>query len=169
MNPPVGAIIRPMLGSDVSAMLVVQAQCYEPAMNEPAEVLLARHDACPDTAWVALDAQGQVAAYLVAYRSCLGKPTPLGHAFEHAPDADVLYLHDLAIGVVLRGQGVAQQLVSHARAQARTMGLRGLALVSVNDTVGFWQRMGFAVAQPAATSEPMLNTYPGTARYMISL
>jgi GNAT superfamily N-acetyltransferase len=169
MNPPVGAIIRPMLGSDVPAMLGVQAQCYESAMNEPAEVLLARHEACPDTAWVALDAHGQVAAYLVAYRSRLGKPTPLGHAFEHALDADVLYLHDLAMGFALRGQGVAQQLVSHARAQARTMGLRGLALVSVNDTVGFWQCMGFEIAQADAISELALNTYPGNARYMTSL
>ncbi len=169
MSPPVGGTIRPMLGSDVPAMLGVQAQCYEPDMNESAEVLLARFQSCPDTAWVALDAQGQVAAYLVAYRSCLGKPTPLGHAFEHAPAADVLYLHDLAMGEALRGQGVAQRLVAHARAQAGVMGLRGLALVSVNDTVGFWQRMGFAVAQPATMFEPMLNTYPGHARYMISL
>jgi ribosomal protein S18 acetylase RimI-like enzyme len=169
MSPPVGATIRPMLGSDVPAMLEVQAQCYEPAMNESAEVLLARHEACPDTAWVALDAQGPVAAYLVAYRSCLGKPTPLGHAFEHVPDADVLYLHDLAIGATLRGQGVAQQMVLHARVQARAMGLRGLALVSVNDTVGFWQRMGFEIAQADAISELALNTYPGHARYMTSL
>lgn len=169
MSPPVGATIRPMLSSDVPAMLGVQAQCYEPAMNEPAQVLLARFRACPDTAWVALDAHGQVAAYLVAYRSCLGKPTPLGHAFEHAPDADVLYLHDLAMGATLRGQGVAQRMALHARVQARAMGLRGLALVSVNDTVGFWQRMGFAVAPPDAISESTLNTYPGHARYMISL
>ena len=161
--------IRPMQAQDVPAMLAVQAQCYEPAMNEPCEVLLARFAACPDTAWVALDAHGQVGAYLVAYRSCLGKVTPLGHAFAHAPQPDVLYLHDLAIGTALRGQGVAQQLVGHARQQARHEGLRGLALVSVNGTVAFWQRLAFECGGLSPESEPMLNTYPGKAQYMACL
>jgi GNAT superfamily N-acetyltransferase len=158
-----------MQAHDVPAMLAVQAQCYELAMNEPGGVLQARFEACPDTAWVALSASGQVGAYLVAYRSCLGKVTPLGAAFEHAPHADVLYLHDLAIGTGLRGQGVAQQLVAHARCEAAAMGLSGLALVSVNGTVPFWQRMAFECGVPNAESEPMLNTYPGHAQYMVCL
>jgi GNAT superfamily N-acetyltransferase len=161
--------IRPMLACDVPAMLAVQAQCYEPAMNEAGDVLLARLAACPDTAWVALEASGQVGAYLVAYRSRLGKVAPLGHAFSHATEADVLYLHDLAIGTALRGQGVAQQLVAHARRQAGPMGLRGLALVSVNDTVPFWRRMAFECGAPRVECEPMLNTYPGGAQYMVCL
>jgi GNAT superfamily N-acetyltransferase len=161
--------IRPMLACDVPAMLAVQAQCYEPAMNEPGDVLLARLAACPDTAWVALQASGQVGAYLVAYRSSLGKVAPLGHAFSHSPDADVLYLHDLAIGTRSRGQGVAQRLVAHARQQAAAAGLRGLALVSVNDTVPFWQRMAFECGVPSDGCEPMLNTYPVGAQYMVCL
>lgn len=156
-----------MQAADVPAMLAVQAQCYEPAMNEPGEVLLARFEACPDTAWVAVAPTGEVGAYLVAYRSHLGKVTPLGHAFAHAPGADVLYLHDLAIGTALRGQGVAQQLLGHARAQAAQQGLRGLALVSVNGTVAFWQRMGFQVGVPCPDAEPLLHTYPTGAQYMV--
>jgi len=161
--------IRPMQAHDVPAMLAVQAQCYELAMNESGEVLLARFEACPDTAWVAVNDSGQVGAYLVAYRSYVGKVTPLGAAFEHAPHADVLYLHDLAIGTGLRGQGVAQQLVAQARSEAAAMGLRGLALVSVNGTVPFWQRMAFECRVPRADSESMLNTYPGHAQYMALL
>jgi ribosomal protein S18 acetylase RimI-like enzyme len=162
-----GLQIRPMQAQDVPAMLRVQAQCYEPAMNEPGEVLLARFVACPDTAWVALDGQGQVGAYLVAYRSRVGKVTPLGHAFAHARDADVLYLHDLAIGTALRGRGVAQQLVQHGRDHARLRGLQGLALVSVNDTVAFWQRMGLAVVPVQGDAACALGTYPQPAHHML--
>lgn len=158
--------IRPMQATDVPAMLMVQAQCYEAGMNEPGEVFLARFAACPDTAWVALDAQGQVGAYLVAYRSCQGKVTPLGHAFEHAAHADVLYLHDLALGTALRGKGVAQQLVQHARHHALVSGLQGLALVSVNDTVAFWQRMGLEVVPVEGEALLALATYPQPAHHM---
>lgn len=159
--------IRPMQAQDVAAMLAVQRQCYPPDMNESAEVFLARHEACPDTAWVALDAQGQVGAYLVAYRSCLGKVTPLGHAFAHLPAANALYLHDLAIGVALRGQGLAALLVQHARAQAAAMGLHALALVSVNDTVNFWRGLGFEAAPVSGDAARALQSYVQPARHMV--
>jgi GNAT superfamily N-acetyltransferase len=163
--PPV---IRAMRLEDVPAMLVVQRQCYPLDMNEPAEVFQARFQACPDTAWVVLDASGQVGAYLVAYRSLLGKVTPLGHAFEHAPGADALYLHDLAIGPSLRGQGLAQALVQHARTQGLASGLQALSLVSVNGTVPFWQRMGFELVCVVPESAQALQSYVQPALYMVS-
>jgi predicted N-acetyltransferase YhbS len=163
MNP----VLRAMQLEDVPAMLAVQRECYPLDMNEPAEVFQARFQACPDTAWVALDALGQVGAYLVAYRSCLGKVTPLGQAFEHASPADSLYLHDLAIGQALRGQGLAQRLVGHARGQARVSGLSALSLVSVNGTSPFWQRMGFELAPVTADSAQALNSYVQPALYMV--
>ena len=153
---------------DVPAMLAVQRQCYPLDMNEPAEVFWARFQACPDTAWVVLDASGQVGAYLVAYRSCLGKVTPLGQAFKHSPFADALYLHDLAIGQALRGQGLAQFLVQHAREQALASGLQALSLVSVNGTAPFWQRMGFEGACVRPESAQALQSYVQPALYMVS-
>ena len=165
---PLPWLIRPMQAEDVAAMLLVQGQCYPLGMNESGEVFRARFQACPDTAWVALDAQGQVGAYLVAYRSCLGKVAPLGQAFAHLPAANALYLHDLAIGAALRGQGLAAVLVQLARAQAAAMGLHALALVSVNDTVGFWQGMGFEVAPVEGDSAQALQTYVQPARHMFS-
>lgn len=160
------ASVRLMRHDDLDAVLGVQAQCYPPEMNESREVLSQRLLACPDTAWVALDAQGQVGAYLVAYRSVWGKVTPLSHPFADAAQADVLYLHDLAIGQALRGQRVAQRLIQVARALAVAQGYRGLALVSVNDTVPFWQGHGLAIMPLDAAGQAALATYPGRAVYM---
>ena len=159
--------IRAMRLDDVDALLGVQAECYPPAMNEPAAVLAARWQACPDTAWVALGPDGQVGAYLVACRSRRGYVTPLGAALAHHPQADVMYLHDLAIGRALRGQGVAARLVGAAREAARVAGLQGLALVSVNDTVSFWQGFGLQPAPVDAGGEQALGTYQGRAVYMV--
>ena len=160
-------IVRPMSAGDLSAVIDIQAQCYPPEMNEPAELLAARLAACPDTAWVAVDEDtGLPGAYLVGYRTLLGKVSALGAAFEHHAQPDGLYLHDLAIGRALRGRGVAQLLVAHARWQSTQWGLAGLALVSVNDTVGFWRRQGFEVAQVTPQGQEALDTYWGTAVYM---
>ncbi|TBO30253.1 GNAT family N-acetyltransferase [Aquabacterium lacunae] len=159
-------LIRPMQADDVPAMLAVQAQCYPPHMNEPADVLLARWQACGDTAWVACDAQGQVAAYLVAYRSVWGKVSPLGQAFAHAAQPEVLYLHDLAIGQALRGQGAAQALVAAARQLAQAQALQGSTLVSVNGSLAFWQRLGWQVMSLEAAGQRALATYADDAVYM---
>lgn len=158
--------IRPMRADDVPAMLQVQAQCYPPHMNESAEVLMARWAACPDTAWVAEDARGQVAAYLVGYRSCWGQVSPLGEAFAHAAQPEMLYLHDLAIGHALRGQGAAQALVAEARRAASVQALEGLTLVSVNGSLAFWQRLGWRVMPLDATGQQALTTYADDAVYM---
>lgn len=159
--------VRLMRPEDLGAVVDIQAQCYPPEMNESHDLMAARLAACPDTAWVAVDALSDVpGAYLVGYRTLLGKVSPLGAPFVHHTQPDGLYLHDLAIGQALRGQGVAQVLVAHARAQAAQWALDGLALVSVNDTVRFWRGQGFEVAQVAPEGQAALDTYWGAAVYM---
>lgn len=160
-------VVRAMRPEDLDAVVEIQAQCYPPEMNEHPSLLAARLAACPDTAWVAVDAATDLpGAYLVGYRTLLGKVSPLGAAFAHHAQADGLYLHDLAIGRALRGRGVAPSLVAHARAQAQAWRLSGLALVSVNDTVTFWQGQGFGVAEVTPQGQMALDTYTGRAVYM---
>jgi len=159
--------VRLMQREDVPAMLNIQAKCYPPSMNESAQALTARHECCGDTAWVAVDATGAVGAYLVAYRSRRGKVSCLGDAFAHEPQADVLYLHDLAIATEWRGRGLARVLLDHARQQALAQGLSGLSLVSVNDTVPFWRQQGFEpVADLSEAALAALATYDGPAVYL---
>lgn len=159
--------LRVMCGDDVPGMLRIQAQCYPPSMNEDAQVLVERYLRCGDTAWVAVDAAGDIGAYLVAYRSLRGQVSCLGDAFEHQPQADVLYLHDLAIATEWRGRGLARALLEHARGQVLAQGLSGLSLVSVNDTVLFWRLQGFEpVLDLCESALAALATYDGPAVYM---
>ncbi len=159
-------LIRPMRLDDVPALLAVQAQCYPAAMNESAEVFVARWQACGDTAWVAADAHDAAQAYLVGYRSRWGSVSALGQPFVHAQAAQALYLHDLAIGLPLRRQGVAQALVRHAHAEAQRHALQGLALVSVNESQAFWQGQGFQVTAVDAAGQVALSSYGTQALYM---
>lgn len=159
-------LLRPLSESDLAAVLLVQAACYPPAMQEPAEVVLARLRAAPGTCLAAVDDAG-VCAYLFAYPSRLGVVTELGAGFTPARDPDTLYLHDLAVARRALGRGVARGLVGRLLTQAREHRLAWSALVSVQDTRAFWEGQGYrpAPAQPAPPGRG-LGSYPGEAVYM---
>lgn len=154
--------IGAMAPGDLAGVLDVQSACYPPAMQEPAHVVLARLAASPDTVFVARDDDG-VCGYLFAYPSRLGKVTPLGGAFAVSAEADALYLHDLAVAPRAAGQGVARRLVARLHDDAAGRGLRYAALVSVQDSLAFWESLGYV---PAADDDAALATYPGAAYYM---
>jgi ribosomal protein S18 acetylase RimI-like enzyme len=158
--------IRAMRAEDLDAVLDVQAACYPPAMQEAPEVVLARLHVAPETCIVAQDEEG-VCGYLFAYPGRLGKVTPLGAGFAPAPDADTLYLHDLAVAPRALGRGLARRLVGHLLAGAPARGLDSSALVSVQDTAGFWAALGYRVADPGHPGAgAALASYPGGAQYM---
>lgn len=159
---PMPKHIRPMLSADLDAVLRVQAACYPPAMQEAAAVVKARLDAAAATCVVAGDAGG-VCGYLFAYPSRLGRVTDLGAPFEIAPDADTLYLHDLAVDPRALGQGRARALVEHLLDLGRDLALPHAALVSVQDSTRFWSGLGFAAR---VTGDAGLLTYPAGAVYM---
>jgi len=156
-----------MSRNDLGAVLAVQAQCYPPAMQEAADVVLARIAAAGGTCVVAQDARG-VCAYLFSYPSRLGSVTPLGADFSPAPDADTLYLHDLAVAPRALGRGLARRLVGRLLALAQERGWGWSALVSVQDTASFWTGLGYAPAElEDAAARAALASYPGQARYML--
>lgn len=158
--------IRPVQPEDLDAVLRVQAACYPPAMQEAAGVVMERMRVAGATCVVAED-EGGVCGYLFAYPSRMGKVTPLGAGFSPAPAADTLYLHDLALAPRATGGGLARRLVQHLLAQARQEGWRWSALVSVQDTAGFWSALGYrASPDQGPDARAALATYPGTAHYM---
>lgn len=158
---------RRMQASDIPAVMSIQAQAYSPELHEEETVVRARLAACPQQAWVAEDAEG-VCAYLFAYPSRLGQVTPLGGDFHPPAEPDCLYLHDLAVARRAAGRGIGPALVRHKLQQASAKRLRYSALVSVQDSHGFWSRLGFTEAQqlPAPQADN-LASYRIPAVYMV--
>jgi ribosomal protein S18 acetylase RimI-like enzyme len=154
--------IDAMREADLAAVLAVQAACYPPPMQEAADVVLGRMHASPDTVLVAR-AGGDVCGYLFAYPARRGKVTPLGGAFALPPDADTLYLHDLAVAPRAAGQGIARRLVARLMDHGAARGLAHSALVSVQDSRRFWESLGY-VSTPAGPG--VLSGYPSDALYM---
>lgn len=159
--------IRAMRLEDLDAVLAVQAACYPPSMQEAAPVVAARMRAAGETCVVAEDGSG-VCGYLFAYPSRLGLVTPLGAEFAPASHPDTLYLHDLSVAPRAHGRGLARNLVGHVLALAGERGLASSALVSVQDTAGFWSALGYRAEDAACpAAQTALAGYPGMARYMV--
>jgi GNAT superfamily N-acetyltransferase len=153
--------------ADLTGVMAVQSDCYEPGFLEPLEVLAQRWRASPSTAWVAVDPEGAVQAYLVGYRSELGRLTTLGGGFHPTADGDTLYLHDLAVAPRAAGTGLGPRLVQRALEEAERMGCGHSALVSVQGSREWWQRRGYhpitALDESARTA---LASYGAGAVYM---
>lgn len=159
-------IVRPMLAADVDAVLNIQADAYQDYIQEEERVISARLHTAPDTAWVVQTGQG-VQAYLVTYPSRLGLLTSLGDNFQCAADPDCLYFHDLAVAAEAGGRGMGQALIDEAFRYAEDQGYPFSALVSVQNSVHFWQRQGYNVVENLSPQQQqMLATYIGPACYM---
>lgn len=161
-----GFICRAMQLQDLAAVIRIQAEAYIDEILEADEVIHARFAQTPDTSWV-VEREGDVCGYLVGYQSNLGDVTPWGFEFSHKLQANTLYLHDLAISRTAKGFGLGPLVVNHALAEARQRQLEHAALVSVQNSKVFWEKLGFVACDELPQAQQQnLATYTGPAFYM---
>lgn len=159
-------VVRPLALSDLAELLAVQLACYGEGFVESSEVF-ARRLASPANCSLVLEREGEVCAYLAAYRSVRGKVTPLHGDFEAVAQPDTLYLHDMAVLPACAGQGLARALLQPLWAQARAEGLRHSALVSVQGSQAYWERHGYVLQSLTdVDQQPRLASYGEGAVYM---
>ena len=160
--------IRLMQHTDLPAVVRLQDSCYTDALFEPAEVVHQRLMLYPQSCWVACY-QEKLWGYLFSYPSVAAQVNPLGAEFGRYEQANCLYLHDMAVSMDARGQGVASALLQAARQYAQTLGLTQLALVAVQNSASFWQQHGFVQQQDLSDNAlSALQTYGEAAVYMCS-
>jgi ribosomal protein S18 acetylase RimI-like enzyme len=159
-------ICRAMQLRDIVDVIRIQAEAYIDEILEADEVIYARFAQTPDTSWV-VERAGEVCGYLVGYQSALGEVSPWGSEFTHKPESTALYLHDLAISKSALGCGLGPMLVNHALKIAGEQELRAAALVSVQNSKSFWQKLGFnECLQLDEVQQINLASYSGPAIYM---
>lgn len=155
-----------LAGSDAASLIAVQRACYGDSLIESAEVYR-RRLASPAGLSLGAIRHGALVAYLAAYRSRLGKVTPLHGDFASEDLPDALYLHDLAVRPTLAGQGVGQRLVASLVAGVSAEGLGQVALVAVPGARRYWAGRGFRQGRLAdADQQRHLATYGPGAVYL---
>lgn len=150
---PTQFLIRPMLTSDLDAVLTLQAQIYPPQYHEPAAVFASKLGLAARFCLVVENQQG-IRGYLSAHPWLSCAPPALFAAIEQIPiEADSLFIHDMALHPDCRGQNMGQQLLQQSLDEACHAGLRCSTLVAVEDAAGFWQRQGFFQRSVTARAE----------------
>lgn len=140
--------------------------CYGRALRRLPRCLLADWPARPIA--LVLERDGQVCAYLAAYRSALGKVTPLHGDFEAVPQADTLYLHDMAVLPTCAGQETWRRRCSNrCGAMRRRKGCGTPRWCRCKGSQTYWERHGYA-QQPLgdAAQRGRLASYGAGAVYM---
>jgi len=155
--------------ADVPAVLAVQAECYAPALHESAQAFQAKLRATRGLHCSFLAVQGGKTLGYVVSVPVDDDQLPGLDAPDWAPARAprTLYLHDLAVSPAGRAQRLGHKLVEQVLRRARDMGLDQVALVAVQGSQDYWQRLGFAEA--ASLSEAMktkLASFGPEARLM---
>lgn len=142
-------------------------QIVHPAYPEDIAVVEERLRLFPAGCFIA-DAQGELLGYAISHPSVMGKPAKLNSLIGAlAPEADCLFLHDIALTEASRGLGLGRSLLDRLKTAARDAGLRRIALVSVNNSLGYWQAQGFRVFEADAALAAKLASYGEDAAYMV--
>jgi GNAT superfamily N-acetyltransferase len=121
----------------------------------------------PRGCFILADGDAPAQGYLIAYPWRAESAPPLNTVIEGLPaEPALIYLHDLALHPEARGGGVTGQIIQRLAEQAAEDSWPAIALVAVNDAVGFWSRHRF-VEQPAEAMTAKLASYGADARYMV--
>ena len=156
-----GLTWRPMQAGDLDAVAEIAGLSF-PDHYEGRDCFENRLVLNPGGCFVLAGEDGAPKGYLVAWPWRAGSAPALNTLIEAIPaDADVLYLHDLALHPDARGGGWTAPIVERLAQSAKADGWPALTLVAVNDAAPFWERRGFRVAEA-----PGMDGYGPDARYM---
>lgn len=156
---------RAMTQADLDGVVEV-ARLSFPDHPEDRDCFANRLALNPQGCFVLSADDGAVRGYLVAYPWKRNAAPALNTLIDAVPaDADVVYLHDLALHPRMRGGGHTRAVIEILVARARAQGFERVSLVAVNKASGFWARHGFVIQNPPGMAEK-LASYGEDARYM---
>lgn len=156
---------RAMTGYDLDAVEAI-ANNVHPDFFEAPEVLAERFGLYRNGCYF-LELGEKPAGYVLSHPWRYGSLPALNTRLGTLPPApDTYYLHDLALLPVARRVGAASQIVKALIKHARAEGYQTMTLVAVNDSVPFWQKHGFLVAEVPELYGKLLS-YEEAARYMV--
>lgn len=154
-----------MTAADVDAIVAV-ADVVHPAFPEDRAVLAERFALHPDGCLVLRAQDGAVIGYTLTHPWAADTVPPLNALLGHLPEAEVYYIHDLALLPAARGLRAGDAAVRLLEAHARALGLGKMALVAVNNSGGFWRAQGFERVQSPHWAQK-LASYGDDAAYMV--
>ncbi|MGP9802468.1 GNAT family N-acetyltransferase [Rheinheimera sp. NSM] len=135
--------IKPIDDTSWSGIAQVQAEAYSQVEPENLDVLKSKWLRSPESCFV-YEKAGKVVGYLLAHSWNSETPPKLFQALPVGTGGAIIFLHDLAILREVSGEGIGGKMVVHLLQIAKEQGFQQIRLVSVQDSLGFWQKQGFS-------------------------
>lgn len=158
--------IRGMSQSDLPAISRIQRECYSEAILESVDSFSAKLSTSPHFCFSAV--QGQlVVGYVVSLPWVFGEIPELdGSEYSVPPNADGLYIHDMAVTPSARDLGAAKHMLNAVLDTASQRGYKRIFLVAIQGASSYWMRHGFEVVPAGASLKRDLSAYGREAVYM---
>lgn len=137
--------LRPLNSGDLREVLSLQRDAYGDSYIESAQSIEAKIALASRTSWGAFDDHG-LAGYVIALPVKSDFMMPLDRIPQGVlplAEAEILYLHDLAVGRRALKSGVGSLLFRQVFTQAANSPVRAIELVAVQKALAFWARRGF--------------------------
>jgi len=135
--------IRLITEDDLGAVMDIQSSAYHLFFQEERFVFEDRLHNFPDGCWIA-EVDGHPAGYLFSHPCQLNAPPKLNSAIKSLPkEPDCYFIHDIAVNPRFRGIGVGRNLADKAKQLAVEYKFKDMALISVQNSEKFWNKMGF--------------------------
>ena len=133
---------------DLPQLLKIQSECYQSDLWENVQSFTAKIETISKFCRV-VEIHSEIAAYCLAFPAqMMHFPAWNAQTFLTNPeDADCFYLHDLAISPTWRGRHLAEKLL-HAVLASRPCKIDKIFLISVQNSIDFWQKFGFKPISP---------------------
>lgn len=131
---------RPMTEADIPAVAAISDAAHG-VYTERADIYAERLRLYPAGCWI-FDRAGKALGYLVSHPWQGAVPPMLNAPLIAIPaQADIYYLHDLALLPQVRGSGAAGEAMQLVDASAA--GFKRIMLTAVNGADAFWRKHGF--------------------------
>jgi GNAT superfamily N-acetyltransferase len=156
---------RQMLPTDLEAVNRVADEVH---VNYPedAAVFAERQALYAKGCHVLIGSQG-VVGYTISHPWHFKKPPELNVLLGDIPEKPTTYyLHDIALLPTARGSGSAPEIVKDLLRFARDSRFPNVSLVAVNDSRGFWEKLGFEVVEDPEL-DAKLRSYDDKAKFMV--
>jgi GNAT superfamily N-acetyltransferase len=163
-----GVTWRAMLDTDLPTVTAIAAEVHPDYPESPA-VFAERLRLFAQGCLIAVDVNGTALGYAIAHPAVLGQPPALNSLLDGlSPQADSLYLHDVALTAGTRRSGLGGALVEYIRELTAAHGFACAALMAVNDSAAYWQQRGFMPYEHVdAALAKKIASYDSDARYLV--
>lgn len=134
------------------SILDIQDQAYQDLGAEDLDVLKSKHSLSPDTCFVCLSENTQLLGYLLAHPWSRREAPKLFEPLSSAEESDCLFLHDMAVRSVSKGQGVGRAMLRELIEVAKQKEFKYISLVAVQKADSFWLLFDFHIVPEVKVS-----------------